>query len=429
MSDQTSPPTPGEQQPPASPPDHTDRPRVAHSLWLFWLPPIVLLTILVLTLIWLLWPGTRIFPQPQTVYHVPDETAQSVNGDIIAALEQRAADLQTALDGAMCSDAGELILDDGRTPEGLLPGTQGDRAQPGTPTDGRTDSVLPPSPDRVQIDRPTPEPGDDPTADPAQERNDTPTLLAALEQQTVLILAASVDGLATGTGFFVGPDLVMTNHHVVTASNDVRVANDALGGALRAQVIASLGPLETSGGDFALLRVDGANQPFFPLRDSASSMRLENVIAAGYPGAILETDNRFDALLAGDMTAVPQLAVTDGIVNVEQDFMTGTRVMIHTARISQGNSGGPLVDYCGRVVGVNTFGRTSDERHLNFSIASSELIRFLDDSGVTSTLEAAECVPQVSRAAPPPRAETDVEDSGEDDGNTEGEAADASTED
>ncbi len=46
--------------------------------------------------------------------------------------------------------------------------------------------------------------------------------------------------------------------------------------------------------------------------------RLENVVAGGFPGVIMDTDINFQALRSGDATAIPQMAVTQGVVTVIQ---------------------------------------------------------------------------------------------------------------
>jgi S1-C subfamily serine protease len=277
-----------------------------------------------------------------------------------------------------------------------MPPVGNDPAQRGNPREGSAAALVPPDPSRVEVPRQP--------ADPAAQP-ETATLLQTIEDQTVLVVSIAGDRSGTGSGFFVGPDLVVTNHHVVVAamegSGQVLVTNRRLGRVHEAQILATLGPLESQGGDFALLKVPGVQMPFYTLRGSIETMKLQNVIAAGYPGAILETDANFARLRQGDPTAIPDLSVTDGIVNTEQDLGPTTRALIHTAVISPGNSGGPLVDSCGRTVGVNTFGRTADQRHLNFALASTDLIRFLERSGVAHRAQSGPCVPSVRPAVPP----------------------------
>jgi S1-C subfamily serine protease len=234
---------------------------------------------------------------------------------------------------------------------------------------------------------------------------DTANLLSLIDARTALVIASTPAGTGTGTGFFVGPDLLVTNFHVIegAAADSIFVTNLALGAIQQAQLVKQSGPLQSSGADFALLRVPGANQPSFDILQGSESLRLQAVIAAGYPGDILRTDAQFAQLRDGDLSAVPQLAVTDGTVSVEQSMAPrDTRVLVHSAPISTGNSGGPLIDTCGRVVGVNTFVVQGPLRTLNFALASAELLAFLQGTGALPNVVSGPCRPRVARPEAPP---------------------------
>ena len=119
----------------------------------------------------------------------------------------------------------------------------------------------------------------------------------------------------------------------------------------------------------------------------------------------METDPHYRALLEGDPAAVPELTAQSGAVTVVQTFPTGSEIIIHSADISPGNSGGPLVDSCGRVVGVNTFVNPDQQgtlRRLNFALHARELERFLDGAGVPYRASDGACQPQLAQVAPPP---------------------------
>jgi len=358
-----------------------------------WLPLVLLLLLAGGILVWLLIPGNRIFADdvaPPAA--IPDEAAIAAARDANRALERRLADLRAARAGAVCRDDGTLVLPGGVTVDGVLPADpeaqdeEAGRVVPGVP-----DPLLPPDVQRVV------------TGGAGDGLSGTASLLAHIDSRTAMVLAVG-EGLSTGTGFFVGPDLLVTNFHVISgaARDRIFVTSKAMGGLKRAELLKSFGPMEAVGGDFALLRVQGANQPAYEIRRNSASLRLQAVIAAGYPGDVLGLDREFEALREGDITAVPALTVSDGTVNAEQTLSEKTRTVVHSAPMSTGNSGGPLIDMCGRVVGVNTFVMRGPMRNLNFALAVPDLLAFLEGTPARPTLSEGPCQPRVARPAPPP---------------------------
>lgn len=358
-----------------------------------WLPLVILLLLVGGVLVWLLMPGTRIFARDATQRPVPDAAAIAAAQEVNRALEQRLADLRAAHDGAVCREDGTLILPGGKTIEGLVPPDRGkamDEAGRILPADKAP--VLPPAPERVAMGE-------------GARISDTASLLDHIDSRTAMVLAAG-DSLSTGTGFFVGPDLLVTNFHVIDEAPPGRifVTSKTMDGLKSAEVLKRHGPMPEVGADFALLRVAGGDQPFYTIRRSDRSLRLQSVIAAGYPGDVLRLDSEFESLRSGNFDAVPELTVTDGTVNTEQTLSERTRAVVHSAPISTGNSGGPLIDMCGRVVGVNTFVMRGSMRNLNFALAAPDLLAFLEGTPARPTISGDECQPRVARPTPPPRA-------------------------
>lgn len=143
---------------------------------------------------------------------------------------------------------------------------------------------------------------------------------------------------ASGSGVIISEDgYILTNNHVVEDASSLKVTVPDMPHSLDAQVVGT-DPLT----DLAVIKIDGDNWPTLPF-GSVSSLRPGNlVIAMGYP-------------LALDQGAT----ITMGVVsNIERSFTvddsTFYDVIQTDAAINQGNSGGPLLDLTGGVVGINS---------------------------------------------------------------------------
>lgn len=354
---------------------------------LAWIPLLILLLLAGGFLAWLLMPGSRLFHASEPPAITEESTLRAAR-ELNDSLRERRETLATALEGAMCRADGMLVLPDGLTPEGLTPPALG--VQPESRASIAPDALLPSSPARVVI----------PDATDPEAATD---LLAVIEARTILVLASAGNGKgATGSGFVIGPDLIMTNQHVVaaamTAGGQILVTGGSLDAPQVATVVKSQGPLMETGGDFALLQVADTGVSAFQVHVPQSSLKLGNVVAAGYPGDVLASDINFAALKAGDLEAVPGLTVTEGIVNTEQQIGSQTHVLMHSAALSSGNSGGPLVDMCGRLVGVNTFVRAGRLQNRGFALTTADMMAFLQGTTAAPTVDSAACSPVVQRA-------------------------------
>jgi len=341
----------------------------------FWIPMASLIILLVALLIWIFWDGVRLYPATG-IDNRQAQIDRFAEEKVIASLEEEKARLSSLLDNAQCGPDGSLKLPDGKA---VAPRRTAD-------------------PRRITI--------------PADEGEGTIALSDMLEAGTVIVFAGNETNVGNGTGFFVAPDLVVTNDHVVAGEQvTVYVANQKIGEFLIADVVATSGSIEESKQDFALLRLPKpVGKPFTLYGGDDNNLKMRSVFAAGFPGVVIGFDEDYQKLIQGDVTAIPSMVITKGIVNTVQDhrslsgeFVGSVRTIIHDAVISPGNSGGPLVDACGRVVGVNTFIRATENRQLNFSLTVQELIGFLNAQGVTPTTAMDACDPNAK--SPEPAAE------------------------
>jgi serine protease Do len=183
-----------------------------------------------------------------------------------------------------------------------------------------------------------------------------------------------------GSGVVVSPDTILTNAHVVDEDEyETRITLSIVPAegskTYQAEVID-----RSPGNDLALLRLrNGARLTptafFTGIVEDGS-----DVFAIGYPGGV----DIAQGLNAQDMLR-PQVPVkTKGSISggrSAKDFET----LLHTAAIGSGNSGGPLVDACGRVVGINSFGTVSNggDAEFFFAIANREVRNFLSRNKIT----------------------------------------------
>ena len=206
-----------------------------------------------------------------------------------------------------------------------------------------------------------------------------------LERATVLVLLPHSKGLATGTGFFISPQFLITNRHVVESSSDGRVllVSRTLERIRRGTIVAATDNSNPGSPDFALVRLENGQAPG-SLDVNMEPTKLSEVIAAGYPGLVMRGDANFAKLVRdGDLSAAPDLSLTRGTIQSLQNSSSGTAIIVHTASILQGNSGGPLVDACGRVVGVNTFIAVDQQQsgRVSYAIQAHAMGTFADTNG------------------------------------------------
>lgn len=212
------------------------------------------------------------------------------------------------------------------------------------------------------------------------------SLADRVERATVMVVVESAEGVANGSGFFVASDLILTNRHVLDSLvgqvERIFVTNKALGGLIPARPVRVTGPDEAR--DFAILSVatpPGSAHSVLPLSPRAG--RTDRVSAWGYPSLLIQTDPQLARLMEGDRAAVPEVVYSEGVISVIQDY-EGVSLINHTAEVSPGNSGGPLVNDRGQAVGVNTLIRVDDEssRQVNVALSGGDVISFAAGLGL-----------------------------------------------
>jgi serine protease Do len=144
-----------------------------------------------------------------------------------------------------------------------------------------------------------------------------------------------------GSGFIISPDgYIITNDHVAGNATEITVTLTG-GERLKADLVGS-DPFT----DIALLKVDGLDLPYLELGNSDDIVIGEWAIAFGNPFGLFEIN---------DKPTVTVGVISSNGMNLGRIENRYYRDMIETdAAINGGNSGGPLVNSLGDVIGVNT---------------------------------------------------------------------------
>lgn len=209
--------------------------------------------------------------------------------------------------------------------------------------------------------------------------------IEAADRSTILILVEKDDEIGTGTGFFVSEEgHILTNFHVVEDALSV-VWQDA------EQTTPATVVWTAENLDLALLRSDQPGRPPLPFpKDFSNSSKGDEVIALGYPS----TQFRNMTILKEDFENI-EPTLTKGIIS---RFSTGSIPVIqHTALLRPGNSGGPLIDSCGRVVGINSFGLGEEDEDY-FSINAESFVEATRGK-LSSLTFSSNCLSQESASA------------------------------
>jgi len=192
----------------------------------------------------------------------------------------------------------------------------------------------------------------------------TPAVVSITTSQNVLdFFGRTIQEQGGGTGFIVTNDgLIMTNKHVAEAGTSLSVLT-ADGKDYQAKVVA-----EDPTNDLAILKIDASGLPVVDLGNSDDLQIGQWVIAVG--NALGQLQN----------------TVTVGVISARERQLTagggGTQEQLNNmlqtdAAINSGNSGGPLVNLAGQVIGINT-AIASNAQNIGFAIPINQAKKALD---------------------------------------------------
>lgn len=186
-------------------------------------------------------------------------------------------------------------------------------------------------------------------------------------------VAPSCQKVLEGSGFVIAPNRVMSNAHVVAGAETVTVEVD---GKTYDATVVSYDPNE----DISILAVP--NLPAQPLLfHDAEAKPATDAVVMGYPGG-------------GEFTATPARVRETIELNGPDIYHTTTvNRTVYTIRgtVKQGNSGGPMIDTDGKVLGV-VFGAAVDDADTGFVLTAEEVLQQRLKVGNTEPVPTGRCI-------------------------------------
>lgn len=227
--------------------------------------------------------------------------------------------------------------------------------------------------------------------------------VGAASRGVVRVIAAAEDysnpdnsSVAFGSGFAISPHRIVTNAHVVAdaenpfANSLVAVVPAEGNRALKGTIVAY-----DSNRDLAVIDVGDARlEPLAIYSGPVDSGA--HAAALGYPGNV----DLATAKSMYDLIQPSSPVRSEGNISGDRTI-NGLPALLHTAATSRGNSGGPLVDDCGRVLGVNTYVTQSGsgDAPFGFAIVSQEVMGFLREQNEAFQQVGTACITAAQQAA------------------------------
>jgi len=178
-----------------------------------------------------------------------------------------------------------------------------------------------------------------------------PELVKRIKPSAVAIetFDAKDNTITRGSGFFIAPDKIITNRHVIDRSSRVEIH------LLDGKKFPVKGVLAVDGeGDLALLQVDVPAQFAVPLPIvRAVPQEGESIVVIGNPYGL-------------------EGSVSNGIVSAVREISGYGRIIQITASISPGSSGSPVVNMLGQVIGIATL-QAAEGQNLNFAVPAERI--------------------------------------------------------
>lgn len=168
-------------------------------------------------------------------------------------------------------------------------------------------------------------------------------------------------GNSLGSGFAVGKNCIVTNAHVIENERNITVIT--YGGTEFQATVLGINENE----DIAVLIVEDADFPYLTVADISTAKTGDDIFAIGAPKGMAYT------LTKGGISAKERMIGNKSYIQID-------------AAINEGNSGGPLLNDSGQVLGMNTL-KMSDSEGIGLAIPANRICDYLKSLGIELNAE------------------------------------------
>ena len=251
-------------------------------------------------------------------------------------------------------------------------------------------------------------PGPGPKEDPGMSQKE---LVQLLKEATVFLivnpeLEQGTMSWSSGSGFFIGPDLVATNQHVVEAQSDIVYAVSKDMGVKRGRYVTGTNMMGGQGLDVAIIKLENYRSPTY-LRFARSFSIAQDLVISGFPGIANDNDKGHSDLmqfvlqrLKGNKVPyhdglAPAVKYSFGKLQSHYQNRSGYEVIQHGVQTAKGNSGSPVVNTCGEVIGIHAIGdpggKSDRGTKYNYAYSVHEVVKFLAKKNVAHQNAGKDC--------------------------------------
>ena len=229
-------------------------------------------------------------------------------------------------------------------------------------SNGSPEETSPQGETQVTTPSPTNPDASEPSTTP-QEKPNTASVVEKIKASVVLIEVGRSDSSGSGTGFFLSDDgYIATNYHVVEGAIQIRVTLYD-GTVKNAEMVGY-----RAEDDLAVIKIPNGKYSPLAIGNSDILMAGDVAIAVGNPGGAE----------GGWTTTKGIVSATNRILSVEEATYFSEMKMLQTdAQVNPGNSGGPLCNENGEVIGIITR-KMSDYEGMGYAIPITDAMRTID---------------------------------------------------